>query len=146
MSAPDDGSHARTLESRISDATPGDARRYAFGVARLACSISGLRDALALEVALGGLERYPEIDELVQLWTLERRLDAACAAQLGGDPIDHPPEELLLHPACQEARAVSAVIAALLPDAFVAARGATREARAAGCRQADIDSTASELL
>lgn len=146
MSAHDDGSHARALERRISEATPGDARRYAFGVARLACSTSGLRDTLALEVALGGLERYPEIDELVQLWALERRLDASCASQLGGDPVDHSPDELLRHPACKEARAVSAVIAALLPDAFVAARGATREARAAGCRQADLDSTATDLL
>jgi hypothetical protein len=146
VSAHDDGSGARALERRISDATPGDARRYAFGVARLACSITGLREPLALEVALGGLERFPEIDELVQLWDLERRLDASCAAQLGGDPKDHSHEERMLHPECQEARAVSAVIAALLPDAFVAARGATREARAAGCRQSDIDSTAADLL
>ena len=146
MSAHDEGSGARALERRIADATPGSARRYAFGVARLACSTSGLRNALALEVALGGLERFPEIDELVQLWELERTLDASCSAQLGGDREAHPPEQQLLHRECQEARAVSAVIAALLPDAFVAAHGATREARAAGCRQSDLDSTAADLL
>ncbi|GAB3874012.1 hypothetical protein [Terrabacter terrigena] len=146
MRALDDGSPARALERRISDASAGGARRYAFGVARLACSTSGLKDARTLEVALGGLERYPEIDDLAHLWDLERRLDASCARQVGGDPVDFTQEELLLHPACQEARAVSAVIAALMPDAFVAARGATREARAAGCHQADLDSTASDLL
>jgi hypothetical protein len=146
VSAHDDAFGARALDRRIGDATPGEARRYAFGVARLACSIAGLRDALTLEVALGGLERFPEVDELVQLWELERRLDASCAGVLGGDPTGHTPEELLLHRECKEARAVSAVIAALLPDAFVAARRATRAAQAAGCRQADLDSTAAELL
>ena len=146
MSALDEGSLSRALDGRIAEATPGGARRYAFGVARLACSTSGLKDARTLEVALGGLERYPEIDDLAHLWDLERRLNAACAVQLGGDPSHFTPEELLLHPACQEARAVSTVIAALLPDAFVAARRATREARAAGCRQADLDSTAADLL
>ncbi|NUR16257.1 MAG: hypothetical protein HOQ13_08080, partial [Dermatophilaceae bacterium] len=88
----------------------------------------------------------PEIDDLAHLWHLERNLNASCAVQLGGDPTDYTHEELRLHPACQEARAVSAVIAAMLPDAFVAARSATREALAAGCRQADLDSTAADLL
>ncbi|NUO34969.1 MAG: hypothetical protein HOQ27_07870 [Dermatophilaceae bacterium] len=146
MSAVDDGFRGRALDRRISDATPGEARRYAFGVARLACATSGLKDARTLEVALGGLERYPEIDDLAHLWHLERNLNASCAVQLGGDPTDYTHEELRLHPACQEARAVSAVIAAMLPDAFVAARSATREALAAGCRQADLDSTAADLL
>ena len=146
MSAIDEGARARALDRRISDATAGGARRYAFGVARLACTTSGLKDARTLEVALGGLERFPEIDDLAHLWGLERSLNASCAVQLGGDPSHFTHEELLLHPACQEARAVSAVIAALLPDAFVAARSATREARAAGCRQADLDSTAADLL
>ena len=146
MSGDDDGPGARALERRIAGASAGDARRYAFGVARLACSTSGLRDSLALEVALGGLERLTEIDELTQLWALERRLDESCAVEVGGDPARCPPDELLRHHVCQEARAVSAVIAALLPDAFVAANGATREARAAGCRQSDLDITAADLL
>lgn len=146
MSAVDGGSRGRALDRRISDATPGGARRYAFGVARLACTTAGLKDARTLEVALGGLESYPEIDDLVHLWDLERTLDTSCAVQLGGDPGDFTHEELRLHPACQEARAVSAVIAAMLPDAFVAARSATREALAAGCRPADLDWTAADLL
>src|SRR5690349_1525399 len=68
VSAIDEGARARALDRRISDATAGGARRYAFGVARLACTTSGLKDARTLEVALGGLERFPDIDDLAHLW------------------------------------------------------------------------------
>ena len=146
MSTHDHHRGSRTLERRIAGAAASDARRYAFGVARLACSVTEVHDVLALEVALGGLERLPEIDELVRLWDLERELDSTCAARVGADPSTCPPEQLARHPVCREARAVAAVIAALRPDAFVAASGATREALAAGCRQTDLDTTADGLL
>ena len=70
------------LAARIAGAEPGHARIFAFRVARLACALTEVDDATALEVVRGGLERYPEVDELIRLWDLERDLDAACESQL----------------------------------------------------------------
>ena len=137
---------APALAARVAGADRGQARRFAFRVARLACSVAGVHDATALEVARGGLERYPEISELVQLWELERRLDSDCEARLGRHPSTCNLEELRLHDECVEARAVAAVIAALRPDALVAAREATQEALAAGCETYVLEDLASELL
>ncbi|GAA1504255.1 hypothetical protein GCM10009740_39540 [Terrabacter terrae] len=134
------------LAARIAGAERGQARRFAFRVARLACSVADLHDATALEVARGGLEHYPEIEELMHLWELERELEAACAASIGGDPRTVEIGELRLHSDCAKARAVAAVIAALRPDALVAARDATREAFAAGCDQHVLEDLAGELL
>ncbi|GAA2745250.1 hypothetical protein GCM10009868_25990 [Terrabacter aerolatus] len=134
------------LAARIAGAEPGRARTYAFRVARLACSVAGVHDVHALEVARGGLERYPEIDELVHLWQLERDLDAACESQLGAAPSSRPLEELQLTSECIEARAVAAVIAALSPDARDAARGATYEALTAGCDGRALEALADEVL
>jgi len=134
------------LAARIAGAEAGAARRFAFSVARLACSVAGVLDENALEVAKGGLERYPEIDDLLQLWQLERRLDIACEFQMGAHANNFTPEELKLHSDCVEARAVGSVIAALKPDPLVAARGAAREAINAGCELADVESLARELL
>ena len=139
-------SSAPDLEFRILSAERGPARRFAFRVARLACSVAGVHDQNALELAGGGLERYPEIDELVRLWDLERRLDSACEAQLGTHPSTCNLDELQLHPECVEARAVAAVIAAFKADALVAAREAVREALRAGCRRAELESLADQLL
>lgn len=134
------------LAVRIAGAERGDARRFAFRVARLACGVAGVHDENALELARGGLERYPEIDELVRLWDLERELDSACEAQLGSHPSRCTLDQLQLHSECVEARAVAAVIAALKPDAHVAAREAVREALAAGCEQAALEALADQLL
>ena len=134
------------LAARIADAGGGDARRYAFRVARLACAVAGVHDENALEVAKGGLERYPEIAELVALWRLERELDSACEAKLGSHPTTCNLDELRLHDECVEARAVAAVIAALEPDARAAARGATLEALFAGCEQTALEALADQLL
>lgn len=134
------------LAARIAGAERGQARRFAFRAARLACSVAGVHDATALEVARGGLEHYPEIDELVKLWDLERRLELSCEASLGKDPGTADLGELQLHDDCVEARAVAAVIAALKPDALEAAREATREALAAGCDQHVLEDLAGELL
>ncbi|HET9631021.1 MAG TPA: hypothetical protein VFP73_01400 [Terrabacter sp.] len=134
------------LAARIAGAERGQARRFAFRVARLACSVAGVHDNTALEVARGGLEHYPEIDDLVKLWELERRLESACEASLGVDPRTADLSQLHLHDECVEARAVAAVIAALKPDALAAARDATREALAAGCDRVVLEDLASELL
>lgn len=134
------------LAARIAGAERGQARRFAFRAARLACSVAGVHDATALEVARGGLEHYPEIEELVKLWELERRLELSCEASLGKDPRTADAGELQLHDDCIEARAVAAVIAALKPDALAAARDATREALAAGCDQHVLEDLANELL
>ena len=137
---------APALAARIAGAERGQARRFAFRVARLACSVAGVLDNTALEVARGGLEHYPEIEELVKLWELERRLESACEASLGTDPRTADPAQLHLHDECIEARAVAAVIAALKPDSLAAARDATREALAAGCDRVVLEDLASELL
>jgi len=134
------------LAARIAGAEAGQARRFAFRVARLACALAGVHDANALEVARGGLERYPEIEELVQLWRLERRLDTDCEFKLGTHAKSLTREELKLHSDCAAARAVGAVIAALKPDAIVAARGAAREALNAGCELEDLESIAHQVL
>ncbi|WP_374970998.1 hypothetical protein [Terrabacter sp. BE26] len=134
------------LAARIAGAERGQARRFAFRVARVACSVADVHDDTALEVARGGLEHYPEIEELVKLWDLERQLDSACAASIGGDPSTADIEELQAYGDCAKARAVSAVIAALKPDALAAAREATREAFAAGCDQHVLEDLAGELL
>jgi len=139
-------SSAPDLDARISSAGRGAARRYAFRVARLACSVAGVHDELALELARGGLERYPDVDELVRLWDLERQLDSACEARLGTHPSTCNLDELQLHPECVEARAVAAVIAAFKADALVAARGAVREALGAGCQRAELESLADPLF
>lgn len=134
------------LAARIAGAEPGHARTFAFGVARLACTVAGVHDANALEVARGGLERYPEIAELAQLWDLERALDAACESQLEAASGVRSLAALQQPPECVEARAVAAVIAALTPDAREAARGATYEALTAGCDGRALEALADELL
>ncbi|CAN7176150.1 hypothetical protein LJR027_000263 [Terrabacter sp. LjRoot27] len=134
------------LAARIAGAERGDARRFAFRVARLACAVAGVHDRNALEVARSGLEHYPEIDDLVALWDLERDLDSACEANLGTHPSTCNLDELRQHDECVEARAVAAVIAALKPDALVAARHATHEALAAGCETAALVAIADEVL
>jgi hypothetical protein len=134
------------LAARIAAADRGDARRYAFRVARHACAIAGVLDRNALEVARGGLERYPEIEELVALWDLERELDSACEARLGTHPSTCNLDRLREHDDCIEARAVAAVIAALRPDPHVAARGAVGAALAAGCGQDDLEALADQLI
>ena len=134
------------LAARIAGADPGSARTFAFRVARLACAVAGVHDANALEVARGGLERYPEIAELVQLWDLERELDAACEDRLEDATVARSLQELLQPSECVEARAVGAVIAALTPDAREAARGATYEALTAGCDGRALEALADELF
>jgi hypothetical protein len=136
------------LAARIAGAESGRARTFAFRVARLACSVTGVHDASALEVAKGGLERYPEIDELVHLWDLERELDAACESQLEDRSPDSAPTlgNLQMPSECVEARAVAAVIAALSPDAREAARGATYEALAAGCDGTALEALADQIF
>ena len=57
------------IAARIAGAERGEARRFAFRVARLACAVAGVHDRNALEVARGGLEHYPETEDLVALWT-----------------------------------------------------------------------------
>ncbi|MBC9820571.1 hypothetical protein [Terrabacter sp. MAHUQ-38] len=131
---------------RIKRSQPGRARRYAFRIARLACSVTGVRDHVALDIAQRGLDRPTEIAELVRLWELERELESACAAQLGADPSSSSPAQLQRHPVCVEARAVAAVIAALRPDPVMAATEATREALAAGCAWGEVKAAADELL
>jgi hypothetical protein len=137
---------APSLAARIAGAERGEARRFAFRVARLACTIAGVHDRNALEVARNGLEHYPEIEDLVALWDLERDLDSACEAQIGTHPSTCNLDELREHDECIEARAVAAVIAALKPDAIVAARQATQEALAAGCDAAALEALADQLL
>lgn len=134
------------LAARIAGAEPGRARTFAFRVARLACTLTGVHDANALEVARGGLERYPEVDELVKLWELERELDAACESQLEAASGTRSLEELQQPAECVEARAVAAVIAALSPDAREAARGATYEALAAGCDGTALEALADQIF
>lgn len=134
------------LAARIAGAERGQARRFAFRVARLACSVAGVHDATALAVARGGLDSFPEIEDLVKLWDLERRLELSCEASLGKDPRTAELGELTLHDHCVEARAVAAVIAALKPDALAAARDATRDALAAGCDRHVLEDLANELL
>jgi len=134
------------LAARIAGADPGHARIFAFRVARLACAVTGVHDATALEVARGGLERYPEVDELVQLWDLERDLDAACESHLDGASVPPSLDQLQLPSECVEARAVAAVIAALTPDAREAARGATYESLAAGCDGRALEALADGLF
>lgn len=134
------------LAARIAGAEPGHARTFAFRVARLACAVAGVHDQQALDVAREGLERYPEIDELVHLWELERELDAACESKLGSAPSTVTLDELQLTSECVEARAVAAVIAALSPDARDAARGATYEALTAGCDGRELEAIADQVL
>lgn len=137
------------LAARIAGAEPGRARTFAFRAARLACTVTNVQDANALAVARGGLQRYPEIDELVQLWDLERELDAACERELEAASSDlyAPSLENLQQPSeCVEARAVAAVIAALSPDARDAARGATYEALAAGCDGRTLEELADQIF
>ncbi len=134
------------LAARIAGAERGDARRFAFRVARLACAVAGVHDRNALEVARGGLEHYPEVEDLVALWDLERDLDSACEAHLGTHPDTCNLDQLRLHDECVEARADAAVIAAHTPDALVAARQATHEAFAAGCEAAALEALADQLL
>jgi hypothetical protein len=134
------------LAARIAGADRGDARRFAFRVARLACAVAHVHDRNALEVAREGLEHYPEIEELVALWDLERDLDSACEAKLGTHPDTCNLDEFRLHDECVEARAVGAVISAMKPDAIAAARQATHEALAAGCATAELEALADELL
>ena len=134
------------LAARIAGAEPGHARIFAFRVARLACAVTGLHDATAVEVARGGLERYPEIDELARLWELERNLDAACESRLETVAATPSLDQLQLPSECVEARAVAAVIAALTPDAREAARGATYEALAAGCDGRALEALADEFF
>jgi hypothetical protein len=134
------------LAARIAGADRGAARRFAFRVARLACGVAGVHDRNALEVARGGLEHYPETEDLVALWDLERDLDSACEAHLGTHPVTCNLDQLRQHDECIEARAVGAVIAALKPDALVAARQATQEALAAGCETATLEALADQVL
>lgn len=134
------------LAARIAGAEPGHARIFAFRVARLACALTEVDDATALEVVRGGLERYPEVDELIRLWDLERDLDAACESQLDTAVVTASLEQLALPSQCVEARAVGSVIAALTPDARVAARGATYEALAAGCDGRTLHALADDLF
>lgn len=134
------------LAARIAGAERGQARRFAFRVARLACSVADVHDATALEVARGGLEHYPEIEELLRLWDLERQLKSSCAASIDADPSTAEVQVLRARSDCVRARAVAAVIAALRPDALVAAREATREAFTAGCDQRVLEDLAGELL
>jgi hypothetical protein len=134
------------LAARIAGAERGDARRFAFRVARLACAVAGVHDRTALEVARSGLEQFPQIEDLAALWDLERDLDSACEAHLGTHPSTCNLDELRQHDECVEARAVAAVIAALKPDALVAARQAAHEALGAGCGTAALEAIADEVL
>jgi len=134
------------LAARIAGAERGDARRFAFRVARLACTVARVHDRNALEVARGGLEHYPEIEDVVALWDLERDLDSACEAHLGTHPSTCNLDQLRLYDECIEARAVAAVIAALRPDPLLAARQATQEALAAGCETAALEALADQVL
>jgi hypothetical protein len=134
------------LARRIEGAEPGQARRFAFRVARLACGVAGVHDGTAFEVARKGFEPYPEVEDLVELWELERRLDSDCEARLGTHPSTCNLDELRLHDECVEARAVAAVIAALRPDAVLAAREALGQALSAGCEQDELEKLADDLL
>jgi hypothetical protein len=136
---------APQLADRIGRASSAGARRYAFAVARLACGVAGVHDRTALAVARGGLTAVPGIDELVRLWELERRLDAACDQSLDPDAAFPDPATLRLNEECAEAKAVASVIAALKPDAHDAAREAAYEAWAAGCEPAALDALAPHL-
>lgn len=146
MTAEDGQTAAPDSRRRIERSQPGRARRYAFRIARLACSVAGVRDDIALDIAHRGLDRQTEVAELVGLWELERELESACADQLGADPSSRTRAQLQRHPVCVEARAVAAVIAALRPDPVVAATEATHEALAAGCAWVDVKAAADELL
>ena len=134
------------LAARIAGGDPGHARVFAFRVARLACAVTGVHDATALEVARGGLERYPEVDELVQLWDLERDLDAACESQLDGAPVPALPRSAAADLRVRQGARVAAVVAALTPNAREAARGATYEALAAGCDGRALEALADGLF
>ncbi|WP_076260046.1 hypothetical protein [Intrasporangium flavum] len=136
---------APSLTARIGAATPGGARRFAFAAARLACGVAGVHDRTALDVARGGLSAGPGMDELVRLWELERRLDAACDQGLDPDAAYPDAATLRLHDECAEAKAVASVIAALKPDAHDAARESAYEAWAAGCEPAALDALAAHL-
>ena len=136
---------APALTARIGAATAAGARRFAFAVARLACGVAGVHDRTALDVARGGLTTGPGMDELVRLWELERRLDAACDQNLDPDAAYPAPETLRLHDECAEAKAVASVIAALNPDAHDAARESAYEAWAAGCEPTALDALAVHL-
>lgn len=137
---------APALAARIAGAEPHLARRFALRSATLACSVAGVRDPVALEVAQSGLERHTEIDELVGLWELERELDALCEERLGRSTTFTDFAASHLHEECAGAHAIAAVIAALRPDPRVAAREAAYEARAAGCDDAAIESLADQHL
>jgi hypothetical protein len=139
-------SDAPALAARLAAAEPAVARRFAFRVARLACTVAGVRDEVALEIARGGLARGTDLDDLVRLWELERSLDAACVARFDADAPLPDAATLREQDECAEARAVSAVIAALRPDAHRAAREATHEAIAAGCDAKAVEALADQLL
>ena len=134
------------LADRIAVAGSGIVRRFAFAVARMACTVAEVHDRTALQVATGGLARGADVDELVRLWELERQLDAACDSLLDPDAPIPDLSELRLQEECAQARAVAAVIAALKPDPHVAAVRAAYEAWAAGCERAAIEALARELL
>jgi hypothetical protein len=134
------------LSDRIAEADAAAARRFAFGVARLACGVAGVRDRTALDIAAGGLERDTAVAELVRLWRLERRLDAACEARLDPDAAYPDVTELRLRPECTEARAVASVVAALKPNPHLAAAEAAYEAWASGCDQDAIEALAHRML
>ncbi len=140
---------APALAARIAGAEPHLARRFALHSAKLACTVAGVRDPVALEVAESGLERHTEVDELVRLWQLERTLDSVCAERLGRSGRTTIVADFVassLHEECAEGHAISAVIAALKPDPRVAAREAAYEARAAGCEDTEIERLATQVL
>jgi hypothetical protein len=136
---------APALAARIGRASSGGARRFAFAAARLACGVAGVHDRTALDIARDGIAAGPGIDELVSLWELERRLDAACDGGLDPDAGYPDPETLRLHDECAEAKAVASVIAALKPDAHTAARESAYAAWAAGCEPAALGALAAHL-
>jgi hypothetical protein len=137
---------APALAARIAGAQPHLARRFALRTADLACSVAGVRDPVALEVAQSGLERHTEVDELVGLWELEREMHSVCEERLGRPERFSDFAASDRHEGCAEAHAISAVLAALRPDARVAAREAAYEARAAGCDDSAIETLADQHL
>lgn len=137
---------APALAARIAGAEPHLARRFALRAAKLACSVAGVRDRVALEVAQSGLERHTEVDELVRLWQLESELESECWERLGRSETFSGFAASHRHEGCAKAHAVSAVIAALRPEARVAAREAAYEARAAGCDDKAIEGLADQHL